>query len=459
MKTSFVRRFRRRSVHETTIANKERNSEQPFFGNGRHQVFFQPVVAIQRKCAECENDGMQHINRAKDAKEDDKELMRADKNKELKDKDAKLMREPDKKEEDKKLQRAPEKKEKEKIQKKEGAPVNTTSKNTTANFLSSLNGKGQSLSKQQQNFFGSRMGYDFSDVKIHTGTEAAASAKEINAKAYTHGNNIVFNEGAYNTQSSEGKKLMTHELTHVMQQGTNENDTGVFRKATFGKGAVTNDVDIADQYITGVKKGINDSYSGITNGFLNEHDLTKQSKTPVIKSPAAADITAVQQQDGSYKSSVTNVPENIFTYAMHLPQNVGTWKAYVDANDIASQLQKACSGKINVYITGDPDSKTFIQKVREHEFVHVKQWTDAFNNFIVTFDKDMTTGNGQGKTADASTKALQSIMQIKAKNAFAGFINDYTTTADTFHQGAGKPAKFTAYKQDGCSWVKVRVSV
>ena len=81
-----------------------------------------------------------------------------------------------------------------------------------------MNDKGESLSKQQRHFFGSRMGYDFGNVKIHTGKDAADSAKDVNAKAYTIGNNIVFNDGQYNTGSIEGKKLLAHELTHVMQQ-------------------------------------------------------------------------------------------------------------------------------------------------------------------------------------------------------------------------------------------------
>lgn len=64
------------------------------------------------------------------------------------------------------------------------------------------------------------MGYDFSNVKIHTDTAAAASAKAINAKAYSYGNNIVFNDGQYNTASFEGKKLLAHELTHYVQQNS-----------------------------------------------------------------------------------------------------------------------------------------------------------------------------------------------------------------------------------------------
>jgi hypothetical protein len=126
----------------------------------------------------------------------------------------------DQKEEEKKLQRQPEKKEEEKkLQRKK----NDSSTNTVANnYYSSISG-GQNLPKDVNQFYATKMGHDFSDVKIHTGNEAATSANEINARAYTKGNNIVFNEGEYNPSTSKGKKLLAHELTHVIQQkGSNQ---------------------------------------------------------------------------------------------------------------------------------------------------------------------------------------------------------------------------------------------
>src|SRR5688572_27741199 len=62
------------------------------------------------------------------------------------------------------------------------------------------------------------MGRDFSHVKIHQDKEAAQSAQDLNARAYTIGNHIVFNDGQLNYETHEGKKLLTHELAHVVQQ-------------------------------------------------------------------------------------------------------------------------------------------------------------------------------------------------------------------------------------------------
>jgi len=64
------------------------------------------------------------------------------------------------------------------------------------------------------------MGHDFSRVRVHTGEEAAQSARALQAKAYTTGNEIVFGQGQYDTTSGEGKRLLAHELVHVVQQDT-----------------------------------------------------------------------------------------------------------------------------------------------------------------------------------------------------------------------------------------------
>lgn len=63
-----------------------------------------------------------------------------------------------------------------------------------------------------------RFGHDFSQVRIHTGGTAEQSAHDVNAQAYTLGQNIVFGASQFNPQAHEGRKLIAHELTHVVQQ-------------------------------------------------------------------------------------------------------------------------------------------------------------------------------------------------------------------------------------------------
>lgn len=84
--------------------------------------------------------------------------------------------------------------------------------------LDVISGGGQALDEPVRTDMEARMGHDFSDVKVHTGDAADASARSVSAHAFTVGSNIVFQRGAYDPGSSGGQTLLAHELTHVVQQ-------------------------------------------------------------------------------------------------------------------------------------------------------------------------------------------------------------------------------------------------
>ena len=63
-----------------------------------------------------------------------------------------------------------------------------------------------------------RLGSDFSDVRVHASPQATEAAEAVDAQAFTVGNNIVFGDGRYDVSSTPGRKLLAHELAHVVQQ-------------------------------------------------------------------------------------------------------------------------------------------------------------------------------------------------------------------------------------------------
>ncbi|MEO6422898.1 MAG: DUF4157 domain-containing protein, partial [Candidatus Nitrotoga sp.] len=81
-----------------------------------------------------------------------------------------------------------------------------------------LSGSGRPLDQTLQQDMGQRFGHDFSQVRVHTGTAAEQSARDVHAHAYTVGHNIVFGSGRFGPGSQEGQRLIAHELTHVVQQ-------------------------------------------------------------------------------------------------------------------------------------------------------------------------------------------------------------------------------------------------
>lgn len=84
--------------------------------------------------------------------------------------------------------------------------------------ITDLNGSGQTLPESTRAFFEPRFGQDFSHVRVHTDFEAIESARRLNAQAYTIGSDLVFGAGQYAPETSKGKRLLAHELTHVVQQ-------------------------------------------------------------------------------------------------------------------------------------------------------------------------------------------------------------------------------------------------
>ena len=85
--------------------------------------------------------------------------------------------------------------------------------------LNSLQGCGQVMPDGLRNMMERGFNRDFSQVCLHTDSEAASLSSSIHAKAFTHGNDIYFNQGQFAPNTSEGQKLMAHELTHVVQGG------------------------------------------------------------------------------------------------------------------------------------------------------------------------------------------------------------------------------------------------
>lgn len=81
-----------------------------------------------------------------------------------------------------------------------------------------LRSPSHSLSPTIQTEMRQKFGHNFDSVQVHTNAQAAASAELLNAQAYTVGNHIVFGANQYAPETRDGKRLLAHELTHVMQQ-------------------------------------------------------------------------------------------------------------------------------------------------------------------------------------------------------------------------------------------------
>ena len=84
--------------------------------------------------------------------------------------------------------------------------------------IGALRGGGRPLPESTRTFFEARFGHDFSKVRVHADSRAAEAARSVNARAFTVGPDVVFAPGQYAPRADSGKRLLAHELTHVVQQ-------------------------------------------------------------------------------------------------------------------------------------------------------------------------------------------------------------------------------------------------
>jgi hypothetical protein len=88
----------------------------------------------------------------------------------------------------------------------------------TQRRLAGSAGGGRALDSAVRGSMESAFGADFRGVNIHTDANAAQLARQVQATAFTHGNNIYFSPGTFDPGSARGQHLLAHELTHVVQQ-------------------------------------------------------------------------------------------------------------------------------------------------------------------------------------------------------------------------------------------------
>lgn len=81
-------------------------------------------------------------------------------------------------------------------------------------------GGGRPLDPGTRSFMESRLGHDFGDVRIHTDSRASESAASVQATAYTVGRDVVFGSDQWAPETDRGRRMLAHELTHVVQQAS-----------------------------------------------------------------------------------------------------------------------------------------------------------------------------------------------------------------------------------------------
>ncbi len=109
--------------------------------------------------------------------------------------------------------------EEEEVQMKAEPGSQTTASARLSGRIEGSSGKGKPMAEKTRGEMEQAFGVNFTGVNIHTGANAVQMNRELGAQAFTHGKDVYFNAGKYRPESADGKRLLAHELTHVVQQG------------------------------------------------------------------------------------------------------------------------------------------------------------------------------------------------------------------------------------------------
>ncbi len=163
-----------------------------------------PARAIQRLCPECEDE----MQRSPLSASSDDRIQRLCPECEEEEVQRQPMEEPEDEEESLQAKGVP------------GRTAPVTSELEAR--IGALRGSGNMLPSSERAFFEPRFGIDFGEVQVHTGSEAADLAQRVEARAFTLGQSVVFGQGEYRPGTEAGRRLLGHELTHVVQQSVRE---------------------------------------------------------------------------------------------------------------------------------------------------------------------------------------------------------------------------------------------
>lgn len=152
-----------------------------------------------------------------------------------------------------------------------------------------LRSPGQPLDGETRAFFEPRFGHDFSQVRVHADRSAAEAAAAVNALAYTVGRDVAFGAGQYAPQTTAGRKLLAHELTHVVQQGFNSSaETAGNESGSTSAGASAGALEVEAQRVAESHNWHGQPATGVARGILQRQEVPETEETPAAATTTPA---------------------------------------------------------------------------------------------------------------------------------------------------------------------------
>ena len=234
-------------------------------------------------------------------------------------------------------------------------PATSASRAPVSHGLATSLGDGKPLDPAERSYFEPRFGFRFEKIRIHAGPEAARSALSVGASAYALGDDLVFGAERYQPGTSEGRRLLAHELAHVarMHAGADAARPVIRRAPLKATGLVLYDnTDIVDatsggKVLATFKKGDTLEVTGETDNFYNvsvggQPGFVDHSRVDLPASPHAK-----HRPTGPYQGIISRAKTTLTTgdgeRFYHLDSTFG-FNLLKHANDTSKRLPPGFAG-------------------------------------------------------------------------------------------------------------------
>jgi hypothetical protein len=240
--------------------------------------------------------------------------------------------------------------------------------------ISSLRGGGQPLTPSVRAFFESRFGHDFGYVRLHTDSLAAQLTQSLNARGFTVGHDVVLGAGQYSAQTFEGKKLIAHELTHVLQQSNAK--PLIFRKIQFNNPKYFKKNPIP-KILSGATR------LGFTKPTFNNKSLTsdfKYNRNLIIKALAPKRLNYDPlTKECTFSDFDVTVSANVYIPTEPKGDN---WNMSLLGSEIKKVPNCHQAGYKTVFMIGSPSSKAIYELIKNNEQEHINDLKHLYNEHL-----------------------------------------------------------------------------
>ncbi len=311
-----------------------------------------------------------------------------------------------------------------------------------------MTGSGRPLPEPVRTYFEPRFGHDFTQVRIHQGAAASRSARMINAQAYTVGKHIVFSEGQYAPETSTGRELLAHELTHVVQQA--RGGPAVQRRSKF--------TDPTPARENPIKRVLSEPTLGLTTPTVNGKPL------PDLQTAGSLLFKALEPKESSYDASTKQCRFAEFDVAISANVTVITqptnnrWTMSLPGTAVKGI--SACHGQpsVPVTMTGKPDGQTIVNLVDRYEQEHVDDLKQLYAKHLEAHFNWLMGLRAQGDDTGKCQAKLMATLGNKDAVAVHTFATEWLAAVAARDAKGGHTLKNSVRTAAKCASVTIETS-